>query len=325
MVSSYPYRSLHFPDETRVLVIEPGQFTDPLTGKLHHVSVSPESSDSFDALSYCWTCSTETPPPEDKFEISPTATYDVQNAPNLPKGAPMEGTPHETICELLGRMLTIHCARYESLFYKYGMWPLPEDVLVLDGVEVNIGGELAAVLRRLRSTNEEIRIWVDAVCINQNDIGEKNEHVKIMGTIYSRASMVHVWLGEQYGGEESALETLVGVLKIFKEMAERTNGAMDENAEDFQRRFFEDERVRNLDFAELDELLQRSWVSAPVSCIHPYSQAVQVRPRLGNPRDCKGGCGYSSRRASEIRLGDVRLCNRVDADLSSLQLSDPIP
>jgi hypothetical protein len=158
-------------------------------------------------------------------------------------------------------MLTIHTARYESLFYKYG-WPLPHDVILLDGVEVAIGGELAAALRRLRNGSEERRIWIDAVCINQNNIAEKNEHVKMMGQIYSQASMVHVWLGEQYGDEEGALEAFAMVVKVFDEMAERTNGAMDEDIGEFQQRFFGDERVSNLDFAAVDELLRRTWVGA---------------------------------------------------------------
>lgn len=156
-------------------------------------------------------------------------------------------------------MLTIHTARYESLFYKHG-WPLPDDVLLLDGVEVVVGGELAAALRRLRDASEERRIWIDAVSINQNDVAEKNEHVKMMGQIYSKASTVHIWLGERYGDEEGALEVFVMVMKVFEEMAERTNGAMDEDIGEFQRRFLEDEKVQGLDFAAVDELLRRTWV-----------------------------------------------------------------
>lgn len=261
MASSYPYRPLQLPSQTRVLELEVGKFEEPLRGRLEHISLSSSLDDSYDALSYCRNCSTKTPPPQDKFEIAPAAIAAVQNGPKYDENAPIEGTPHGTIVNLLGRMLTIHMARYESLFYKYG-WPLPVDVLLLDGVEVAVGGELAAALRRLRDANEERRIWIDAVCINQNDIAEKNEHVKMMGQIYAQASMVHVWLGEQYGDEEGALKAFVIVLKVFEEMAERTNGAMNEDIGEARQRFFRDERVNNLDFAAVDELLRRTWVSA---------------------------------------------------------------
>lgn len=39
-------------------------------------------------------------------------------------------------------------------------------------------------------------LWVDALCINQNDILERNSQVSMMRTIYSRARMVLIWLGE---------------------------------------------------------------------------------------------------------------------------------
>ena len=38
--------------------------------------------------------------------------------------------------------------------------------------------------------------WIDALCINQDDIQEKNEQVKLMRTIYGKAARVCVWLGE---------------------------------------------------------------------------------------------------------------------------------
>lgn len=38
-------------------------------------------------------------------------------------------------------------------------------------------------------------IWIDAICINQNSISERNVQVPLMKDIYSKASTVHVWLG----------------------------------------------------------------------------------------------------------------------------------
>jgi hypothetical protein len=38
-------------------------------------------------------------------------------------------------------------------------------------------------------------LWVDAICINQDDIEERNRQVKLMAFIYSRALAVLVWLG----------------------------------------------------------------------------------------------------------------------------------
>ncbi|KAF5670876.1 hypothetical protein FHETE_4324 [Fusarium heterosporum] len=38
-------------------------------------------------------------------------------------------------------------------------------------------------------------IWVDAICINQADMSERNEQVQVMGQIYSQCSQVLLWLG----------------------------------------------------------------------------------------------------------------------------------
>ncbi|KAF2006133.1 HET-domain-containing protein, partial [Amniculicola lignicola CBS 123094] len=43
--------------------------------------------------------------------------------------------------------------------------------------------------------NYETLLWVDAICINQQDIGERSRQVALMANIYSNASLVYVWLG----------------------------------------------------------------------------------------------------------------------------------
>ncbi|KOC14041.1 hypothetical protein AFLA70_24g004692 [Aspergillus flavus AF70] len=51
-------------------------------------------------------------------------------------------------------------------------------------------------------------LWVDAVCINQQDEQEKGYQIQLMPTIYSRASHVIVWLGEAADNSDRALEDI---------------------------------------------------------------------------------------------------------------------
>jgi len=51
-------------------------------------------------------------------------------------------------------------------------------------------------------------MWIDAICINQNDISERNNQVRQMGAIYSQASQVVVWLGEETGDSGRAIAFL---------------------------------------------------------------------------------------------------------------------
>lgn len=46
---------------------------------------------------------------------------------------------------------------------------------------------------------KDVYLWVDAICINQEDNEEKAQQVAKMGLIYSQAENVHIWLG---GGED---------------------------------------------------------------------------------------------------------------------------
>lgn len=67
---------------------------------------------------------------------------------------------------------------------------------------------LAAALRCLRHVDETRILWIDALCINQEDTEERNEQVKRMTSIYTLAHRVVAWLGEESDSSKLALTTL---------------------------------------------------------------------------------------------------------------------
>jgi len=64
----------------------------------------------------------------------------------------------------------------------------------------NITENLHSALQKLRKLDEELVLWVDAVCINQSDVAERNSQVTNMPKTYSHASSVIVWLGQDSEG-----------------------------------------------------------------------------------------------------------------------------
>lgn len=93
---------------------------------------------------------------------------------------------------------------FEALSYVWG------DQSVRTAITVNnetmlVTTNLGACLRRLRSPSQPRVLWVDAICINQNDIAEKNIQVLLMRRIYVDATSVVVWLGEGNKNIELAL------------------------------------------------------------------------------------------------------------------------
>jgi hypothetical protein len=67
-----------------------------------------------------------------------------------------------------------------------------------------VARNLRDAMMRLADTHIGSWIWIDAICIDQNDLEERSAQVQIMWVIYSQAKTVRVWLGEE---DETAAET----------------------------------------------------------------------------------------------------------------------
>ncbi|TVY33496.1 Heterokaryon incompatibility protein 6,OR allele [Lachnellula subtilissima] len=65
-----------------------------------------------------------------------------------------------------------------------------------------IQNNLNAALRQLRSEEDEIYVWTDAVCIHQKDVEEKTIQVSLMHEVYAQAEDVCIWFGDTYGEDE---------------------------------------------------------------------------------------------------------------------------
>jgi hypothetical protein len=67
--------------------------------------------------------------------------------------------------------------------------------------------------------NETRRLWIDAICINQASIEERNHQVGLMGKVYERAETVLVWLGRASEDSKLALDLLMGFPSITQPTA----------------------------------------------------------------------------------------------------------
>jgi len=93
---------------------------------------------------------------------------------------------------------------YEALSYTWGNdSENPQEQITLNGCSFAVTANLYAALQVLRKEDQERVIWVDAICINQNDIEDKEQQVRHMHTIYEKASRVLAWLGP--ASEDSTL------------------------------------------------------------------------------------------------------------------------
>ncbi|KAI8961906.1 heterokaryon incompatibility protein-domain-containing protein [Daldinia sp. FL1419] len=83
---------------------------------------------------------------------------------------------------------------YEALSYSWGN-DRPTKTCICNGQEMPIQNNLDSALRYLRRPDVDRFVWIDALCINQNDNQEKAFQIRRMMGIYSKASTVLIWLG----------------------------------------------------------------------------------------------------------------------------------
>ena len=101
--------------------------------------------------------------------------------------------------QLRGRLVTVDLGlnpRYCALSYAWGH-SRSGNVIWLDGRCVLLYDSIWTILKRLRQVGYGSLLWVDFICINQQDFHERNSQILLMRNIYSCAQAVICCWGEQ--------------------------------------------------------------------------------------------------------------------------------
>lgn len=94
---------------------------------------------------------------------------------------------------------------YHALSYAWGQGVSTRKAM-FDGKGTIIGRNLDCALRHIRcSLSEDTLLWVDALCINQQDVDERSSQILLMKEIYSLAERVFVYLGPERPGDANAI------------------------------------------------------------------------------------------------------------------------
>ena len=76
-------------------------------------------------------------------------------------------------------------------------------------------------LRELRHNIHKVVIWIDAICIDQNNVSERNRQIPRMLEIYDEADVIISWVGE---GDEAS-DTAIDLLDELKSPRMHPDGA----------------------------------------------------------------------------------------------------
>ncbi|RDW65565.1 hypothetical protein BP5796_10257 [Coleophoma crateriformis] len=97
--------------------------------------------------------------------------------------------------------------QYEAISYCWGD-PSPYGEILCDGKLLTIAKSLYMALLQIRDSVTSRTLWADGICINQNDVDEKNTQVPLMRQIYEKAAQVVVWLGEEADNSQLAFRLI---------------------------------------------------------------------------------------------------------------------
>lgn len=113
---------------------------------------------------------------------------------------------------------------YEALPYTWGPSENPVEIIVQPSkTEVYVTENLATTLLYLRQEHESRLSWIDALCVNQQDLEELANQVQRMTDIYRNATRVIIFLGPEGNDSTLAMET-------FSHIGSKVNVDWDHNA-----------------------------------------------------------------------------------------------
>jgi len=99
---------------------------------------------------------------------------------------------------------------YEVLSYTWGSTEKTAQITV-NGSPMRVTSSLYTALQYLRLEDEDRVMWIDAICIDQENLEERRHQVQHMSDIYKEAEQVIVWLGEGTGETDLVMDLMKGL------------------------------------------------------------------------------------------------------------------
>ncbi|KAH7060980.1 heterokaryon incompatibility protein-domain-containing protein [Paraphoma chrysanthemicola] len=176
-----------------------------------------------------------------------------------PRDSALEGFLHEvSIDDNVG---------YEALSYAWGdVDTTGRTCITCSEKRIPITPNCSTALVHLRREDEPRALWVDAICIDQTSIQEKNHQIPLMGDIYRNAMHTLMWLGE---GTLEAKETLKDILLLSARRVSEDAKSGNEEAEPIVEEIIQ--TFKSMPDAEYNKMLQRTLSRAKAHILdQPY-------------------------------------------------------
>lgn len=127
----------------------------------------------------------------------------------------LPGTGGDPIaCEIFEASIEDHLP-YTALSYAWGPYENLQKIFCSDAAYLKVTPNLYRALKQIRHPSEFQTFWIDAICVNQEDIDERNQQVAQMKDIYSQSQKLLIWLGDL--GNKSAHDLVTRLASVVED------------------------------------------------------------------------------------------------------------
>jgi hypothetical protein len=124
----------------------------------------------------------------------------------------LAGTDNAPLCcKIVHHTLQNNELEYTALSYTWGDSEETFEVAcesTSSGIYLKVTKNCYLAMKRLRDNDKSTSIWIDAICIDQSNIAERNFLVAIMDQIYAKATNTVVYLGEEENDSEIGMKII---------------------------------------------------------------------------------------------------------------------
>ncbi len=115
-------------------------------------------------------------------------------------------------CEIIHHSLT-NPPSYTAISYAWGDADDKRSIQI-GKANIPVAASLFGALEAVRKRDEDTFVWVDALCINQQNRDERSQQVQLMTEIYAKAKLVAIWLGPSKNDSQLATDLLLDIADI---------------------------------------------------------------------------------------------------------------
>ncbi len=105
---------------------------------------------------------------------------------------------------------------YKAVSYSWGYPQSTEEVWFGKHKFLKVNPAAASMLRSVIALRDPSYLWVDALCIDQNNLPEKGLQVRLMRDVFRSAKQVVVWLGDPSADSSLAMEFIVTLMHAIQ-------------------------------------------------------------------------------------------------------------